>query len=41
MVGFVLYGLEVATQRQKVFRLMIDQHQQGRGYGRAAMRYVR
>jgi diamine N-acetyltransferase len=40
MVGFVLYGLEVATQRQKVFRLMIDQHQQGRGYGRAAMRAV-
>ena len=40
MVGFVLYGVEVASGQWKVFRLMIDQAHQGQGYGRAAMEQV-
>jgi diamine N-acetyltransferase len=37
MVGFVLYGVDVETGKWKVFRLMIDQAHQGKGYARAAM----
>jgi len=40
MVGFVLYGVDVHTGKYKVFRLMVDQAHQGKGYGRAAMRKV-
>lgn len=40
MVGFVMYGVDVASNSWKVFRLMIDQAHQGRGYGRAAMEQV-
>ena len=35
-----LYGVDVHTGKYKVFRLMIDQAHQGKGYGRAAMRKV-
>lgn len=37
MVGFVLYGVDVESEKWKIFRLMIDQAHQGKGYGRAAM----
>jgi diamine N-acetyltransferase len=37
MVGFVMYGVDVKTEKWKIFRLMIDQAHQGKGYGRAAM----
>jgi diamine N-acetyltransferase len=40
MVGFVLYGVDVETGKWKIFRLMIDQAHQGKGYGRAAMEQV-
>ena len=40
MVGFVLYGVDVESGKWKVFRLMIDQAHQGKGYGRAAMEQV-
>ncbi|MCP4543397.1 MAG: GNAT family N-acetyltransferase [Chloroflexi bacterium] len=40
MVGFVMYGVDVTSGKWKVFRLMIDQAYQGRGYGRAAMKKV-
>lgn len=37
MVGFALYGRDVQRGKWKIFRLMIDAAQQGKGYGRAAM----
>lgn len=37
LVGFVMYGRDVATGRWKIFRLMIDAFFQGQGYGRAAL----
>ncbi len=37
MVGFILYGRDVSTQKWKIFRLMIDAAHQGKGYGGAAM----
>lgn len=37
MVGFALYGRDVQSGKWKIFRLMIDAAQQGKGYGRAAM----
>jgi diamine N-acetyltransferase len=40
MVDFTLYGLEEATQRWKIFRLMIAAEHQRRGHGRAAMLQV-
>jgi diamine N-acetyltransferase len=40
MVGYTLYGIDVSTGTWKVFRLMIDQGQQGRGYGRAALDHI-
>jgi diamine N-acetyltransferase len=40
LVGYVLYGIDGANGRWKVFRLMIDRRYQGQGYGRAAMSYV-
>jgi diamine N-acetyltransferase len=39
-VGFTLYGRDEATGKWKLFRLMIDATQQGRGYGKAALRIV-
>ena len=40
MVGFVMYGVDVESGKWKIFRLMIDQAYQGKGYGRAAMEQV-
>ena len=40
MVGFMMYGVDVASGKWKVFRLMIDKAHQGKGYGRAAMQQV-
>lgn len=40
MVGFCMYGLDVASAKWKVFRLMVDKAHQGKGYGRAAMAQV-
>lgn len=37
MVGYTLYGIDVSSGTWKVFRLMIDQRHQGKGYGRAAL----
>jgi len=40
MVGFVMYGVDVESGKWKIFRLMIDRAQQGKGYGRAVMEQV-
>jgi len=40
MVGFVMYGVDEESGKWKIFRLMIDQAHQGKGYGRAAMEWV-
>lgn len=37
MIGFALYGKEYQTDLWKIFRLMIDQRFQRRGYGRMAL----
>ena len=37
MVGFLAYGRDPADQEFWLYRLMIDQNVQGRGYGRAAL----
>lgn len=36
-VGFAMYCLDTDDRQYWIFRLMIDQRYQGRGYGRAAM----
>ncbi len=33
LVGYALYGIEEATGHWKIFRLMIDEKFQGKGYG--------
>ena len=40
IIGLVVYGLSPTSHQYKVARLMIDQHQQGYGYGRATMEAV-
>ena len=40
MVGFILYGIDVASGKWKIFRLMIDEAHQGKGYGRVAAQQV-
>lgn len=37
MVGFLMYGIDPQDHRHWLYRLMIDQKYQGRGYGRAAL----
>jgi len=40
IIGLVVYGFSPTSHQYKIARLMIDQHQQGYGYGRAAMEAV-
>lgn len=40
LVGYALWGIDDASGQWKLFRLMIDAAQQGKGYGRAAMALV-
>lgn len=40
LVGYVLYGQDLETKAWRLFRLMIDQSQQGKGYGRKAVQLV-
>jgi len=40
MVGFIMYGIDVASGKWKLFRLMVDEAHQGQGYGRAAMQQI-
>jgi diamine N-acetyltransferase len=37
MVGFLMYGLDPQDKQHWLYRLMIDQRYQGKGYGRAAL----
>src|SRR5262245_38158687 len=39
MVGFVMYG-KIAEGEYEIGRILIDQHFQGKGYGRATMQIV-
>ncbi len=39
-VGFAMYCLDVDDHQYWIFRLMIDQRYQGKGYGREAMRLL-
>lgn len=38
MVGFLMHALDPDENSRWIYRLMIDQQYQGRGYGRAALR---
>lgn len=40
VIGFALYGIDENTENWKIFRLMIDQAYQGKGYGTAATREI-
>lgn len=40
LVGYALYGIDQTTGHWKVFRLMIDQRFQSKGYGKAAMLHI-
>lgn len=40
MVGFVMYALDRDDGNWWIYRLMIDERYQGRGYGRAALEQV-
>jgi len=40
LVGYVLYGQDLETKAWRLFRLMIDQSQQGKGYGKKAVQLV-
>lgn len=40
MEDFVMYGVDVTSDKWKVFRLMVDEGCQGKGYGRATMQHV-
>ena len=37
LVGFAMYGLDLADSSMNLIRLMIDAQYQGRGYGKAAL----
>jgi diamine N-acetyltransferase len=37
-VGFALFGIDENSGEWKIFRLMVDEQFQGRGYGRAILR---
>ncbi len=37
VVGFIMYGLDPDDGQYWIYRLMIDQNHQGRGYGKAAV----
>jgi diamine N-acetyltransferase len=40
LVGYILYGIDESAGLWKIFRLMIDENFQGKGYGKAAMKSV-
>lgn len=40
VVGFVMYGYDPEDNSWGISRLMIDEKEQGKGYGRAALRQV-
>lgn len=40
MIGYTLFGKETHTRHWKIFRIMIDQRHQHKGYGKAAMQEI-
>ena len=40
LVGYALFGRDVLTWKWKIFRIMIDQSHQQKGYGKAAMKEI-
>lgn len=40
MVGYILFGRDIFTDKWKIFRLMIDKSYQGQGHGESALREV-
>ena len=40
MVGFALYGLDEVDNEYWIYRMMIDQKHQGKGYGKEAIKLV-
>src|SRR6185437_8685018 len=40
MIGFTLYGLDEEDHEYWIYRMMIDQKHQGKGFGKAAIRLV-
>jgi len=40
LVGYALFGRDIFTTRWKIFRIMIDQAYQSKGYGESAMKEI-
>ncbi|AYC28434.1 GNAT family N-acetyltransferase [Paenisporosarcina cavernae] len=40
MVGFTLFGIDEKDQSYWIYRMMIDQHHQGKGYGKEALKLI-
>ncbi|HET9906758.1 MAG TPA: GNAT family N-acetyltransferase [Anaerolineales bacterium] len=40
LVGYALFGRDSFTNKWKIFRIMIDQSFQGKGYGESAMKEI-
>lgn len=40
LIGYTLWGRDIFTTQWKVFRIMIDQSHQHKGYGKAAMQMI-
>ena len=40
MIGFALYGIDEDDQEYWIYRLMIDQKHQGKGYGKKAIQLI-
>ena len=40
LIGYVLYGRDIYTEKWKIFRIMIDKCHQGQGYGKSAMQAI-
>jgi diamine N-acetyltransferase len=40
LVGYALFGRDIFTEKWKIFRIMIDKHHQGQGYGKSAMNAI-
>ena len=40
LIGYALFGRDIFANKWKIFRIMIDKSQQGKGYGKRAMKEI-
>ena len=40
LIGYALFGRDIAADKWKIFRIMIDKTYQGQGYGKSAMQAI-